>query len=67
MLWKTNIDKESTLSSPRDSAPGMVQVKSVSDENDDEQDLKYCPDQSVLLDPKKSDNYNLSDCIEVSD
>jgi len=68
MLWKTNLDKECTLNSSESSSPAVIHVKSVSnEENDDEHNVKYTPDQSILLDPRKSDNYNLSDCIEVSD
>lgn len=42
-------------------------MNSISDENEDneQEEVKMSKDNSVLLDPRKSDNYNLSDCIEV--
>lgn len=66
MLWKTNFDK-SLGNSSTESSPKVVQVNSISDENEDneQEEVKMSKDNSVLLDPRKSDNYNLSDCIEV--
>lgn len=68
MLWKTNFDKDWSESSA-ESSPKVVQVNSISDENEDNDQEGWQKtkdeDDSVLLDPRKSDNYNLSDCIEV--
>lgn len=63
MLWKTNFDKDLGASST-ESSPKVVQVNSVFDENEPEE-VEMSKDSSVLLDPRKSDNYNLSDCVEV--
>lgn len=64
MLWKTNFDKDLSNSSTEFS-PKEVQVSSVTDENEEDENEIRTKDESVLLDPRKSDNYNLSDCIEV--
>lgn len=60
MLWKLDLDDLGESSSSEPMSP--IQVTSVRDENNEEQDqLNYCPDKSVLLNARKSDNYKVDE------
>lgn len=69
MLWKTNFIEESKLNASADSMPGDAEVNCINNENDDEPDdadIKYCDDNSIVLNARRSVNYDLSD-IESKD
>lgn len=67
MLWKTNFIEQNNLNTSTDSMPGDAHVNCINDENqagdeaDDEQEVKYCADNSKLLNARQSDQYELSD------
>ena len=73
MLWKTNFIEQS-LNASSDSMPGDIQIKSINgktreanlkqdddDDADDENEVNYCADNSIQLNARRSDNYELSD------